>query len=61
MKTCMIIMKQKKTHTFNILNVTINTDGHQYGGFEYVKDISMYTHMILLNQQKQLFQLYVNS
>ena len=42
-------MKQKKVHTFNILIVTINADGHQYGEFEYVKDISMYTHDFIIN------------
>ena len=45
-------MKQKKVHTFNILIVTINTDGCQYGEFTYIKDISMYTHGLVINCNK---------
>ena len=33
------MITQKKAHTFNILIVTINIDGHQYDAFEYVKRI----------------------
>ena len=48
----MTIIKEKKTHTFNILIVTINIDGHQYGAFEYVKRISIYTHDFITNCNK---------
>ena len=58
----MIMMKQKKVHTFSILTLAINTDGLlslPSGRFGYVEDISMFTADFIISCDKNSFALVV--
>ena len=51
----MIMMKQKKVHTFSILTLAINTGGLlslPSGRFGYVEDISMFTADFIISCDK---------
>ena len=51
----MIMMKQKKVHTFSISILAINTDGSlslPSGRFGYVEDISMFTPDFIISYDK---------
>ena len=49
----MIMMKQRKVHTFNILILTIAlSQPYLYGGFGYAEDASMFTHDFTINYDK---------